>query len=86
MLEVSRDTQRDKLTSLFSYYENIKEEIEQNYELDYWKFKPFGERGKEFSMSITSNLVNSIRLTARYVSYFICALMLYLIVVDHDTA
>jgi hypothetical protein len=31
MLEVSRDTQRDKLISLFSYYENIKEEIEQNY-------------------------------------------------------
>ena len=85
MLEVSRDTQRDKLISLFSYYDNIKEEIEQNYELNYLKLKPFGENGKQFNLSITSTLVNSIRETARYVSYFICALMLYLIVVDHDT-
>lgn len=42
MLEVSRDTQRDKLISLFSYYQNIKEEIEQNYELNYLKLKPLG--------------------------------------------
>lgn len=85
MLEVSRDTQRDKLISLFGFYQNIKEEIEQNYELNYWKVKPFGQNGKEFTLSITSTLVNRIRETARYVSYIICLLMLYVILVDHDT-
>ena len=36
-------------------------------------------------MSITSSLINQIRVTARYVSYIICLMMLYFIVVDHDT-
>lgn len=46
MLAVSRDTQRDKLISLFENYENIKDEIEQNYELNYLKYQPFGQNGK----------------------------------------
>jgi hypothetical protein len=41
--------------------------------------------GNQIPLSITSHLINRIRDTARYVSYFICGLMLYLIVVDHDT-
>ena len=81
MLQVSRDTQRDKLTSLFGFYDNIKEEIEQNYQLNYWKVKPFG---KEFNLSITSAYVNKIRDAARYVSILICVLMLWFILVDHD--
>jgi len=40
---------------------------------------------RKFPISITSQTINRIRDTARYVSYFICALMLYLIYVDHDT-
>jgi hypothetical protein len=82
MLQVSRDTQRDKLISLFGFYENIKEEIEQNYELNYWKVKPFG---KEFTLPITSAFLSRIRNAARFVSIIITIIMLYLILVDHDT-
>lgn len=83
MLQVSRDTQRDKLTSLFGFYENIMEEIEQNYELNYWKKNIFG---KEMTIPITSALLNRIRNGARIVSIMICLAMLWLILVDHDTA
>lgn len=41
--------------------------------------------GYEIPLSITSNLINQIRVSARYVSYLICVLMLYFIFVDHDT-
>jgi len=50
--------------------------------MKYWNLNLVG---RKIPLSITSNFINSIRDTARYVSYFICALMLYLIVVDHDT-
>lgn len=82
MLQVSRDTQRDKLTSLFGFYENIKEEIEQNYELNYWKTRFLG---KQITIPITSAFLNRIRNAARFISIIICLIMLYLILVDHDT-
>jgi hypothetical protein len=49
------------------------------------KYYSFTLLNAKIPLSITSSLINRIRDTARYVSYFICALMLYLIVVDHDT-
>ena len=64
------------------FYENIKEEIEQNYELNYWKVKPFG---KEFTLPITSAFLSRIRNAARFVSIIITIIMLYLILVDPNS-
>lgn len=36
-------------------------------------------------MSITSEYIDEIRKVARYISYGICALMIWFIIVEHDT-
>ena len=41
--------------------------------------------GKEMELSITSDFISNVRVTARYVSYLICFMMFYFILVDHDT-
>jgi hypothetical protein len=60
----------------------MKEEIQSNYELKYYSYNLFG---MSFPLSITSEYIDRIRVLARYVSYLICSLMLYMIVVEHDT-
>jgi hypothetical protein len=82
MFEVTRDTQRDKLISLLGYYDNVKDEIEWNYNMKYYSLDL---KIKKIPLSITSEFINKIRVTARYISYIICLLMLFLIFVDHDT-
>lgn len=82
MFQVGRDTRRDKLTTLFDHYDELKEEIESNYQLKYYSIN-IGSFN--FPIPITSEFINTIRKVARYVSYVICLLMLVFIVVDHDT-
>lgn len=82
MFQVGRDTPRDKLTTLFDHYDELKEEIESNYQLKYYSIYV---GSLNFPFSITSELINDIRKTARIISYFICLFMLMIIVVDHDT-
>jgi hypothetical protein len=79
MFQVSRETRRDKLTTLFDFYGELKEEIESNYKLKYYSMDFFGLFS--FPISITSGLIDEIRKTARYISYLICALMLIFIIV-----
>ena len=81
MFKVGRENRRDKLTTLFSYYSELKEEIDFNYDLKYYSISLFGIK---IPFSITSQIIDSLRKSARYCSYLICALMLLLIVVEHD--
>lgn len=80
MMEVSRDTRRDKLIDLTKFQDNIFREIESNYELNY-NSKLFGMK----NFAITSNLCEKVREYARNCSYIICILMIFLVYVDHDT-
>ena len=83
MFSVERATQRDKLTSLLDYKEEIYREIDSNYNLNYKNtMKIFN---KEILVPITSNLCEGIRDIARKLSYLICILLALLIFVDHDT-
>lgn len=56
MFQVSRETRRDKLTTLFDYYGELKEEIQSNYKLKYYSI----ELGSSisFPFSITSELID----------------------------
>lgn len=51
------------------------------YNLKYYKLSFLGIKQ---DLPITADYVDSVRKAARYVSYLICALMLFLIIVEHD--
>lgn len=55
MFQVSRETRRDKLTTLFDFYGELKEEIESNYKLKYYSIN-IGSVA--FPVSITSGLID----------------------------
>lgn len=55
MFQVSRETRRDKLTTLFDFYGELKEEIESNYKLKYYSIN-IGS--VSFPVSITSGLID----------------------------
>ena len=82
MFDVGRENRRDKVNTLFDHYDELKEQIEWNYDLKYYTLN-IGS--VQFPLSITSGSIDQVRKTARYISYAICALMLMLILVDHDT-
>ena len=82
MFRVGRENRRDKLTTLFGYYDELKREIDFNYDLKYYSLNLLGFR---IPVSITSSIIGNLRKFARWTSYIICLLMLMFIVVDHDT-
>ena len=87
MMRVQRDTQRDKQISLIGMKEEVKDEIELNYTLNYFKFSmklPYIDKTIERDFPITSDLSNKVRGYARKCSFVICLFMVLLVLVDHD--
>jgi hypothetical protein len=84
MMRVKRDTQRDKLTSLLKLSDEVYEEINLNYTLKYVPHNvPLVKEGVNFP--ITADYGSAVRSMARNLSFIICFLMLFFIIVDHDT-
>lgn len=82
MMQVKRGTHRDKLIELMKFEENIFNEIEWNYDLNYTVLK-IGKIEKNFP--ITSDFCEKVHQYARNCSMVICVLMIFMIYVDYDT-
>lgn len=82
MFQVGRETRQDKLVTLFEHYGELEEQVIWCYNLNYYKAEFLG---LSYQISITSQKIDNIRKTARWLSYLICGLMLWLIMIEHDT-
>lgn len=83
MMIVKRDTQRDKQITLLETYKVVEAEIELNYQLKFGS-EPIPYLNRPIPFPLTSEFASEVRNKARSISYLICALMLMLILVDHD--
>ena len=84
MFRVTRGTQRDKLTSLLKLNQEVYKEVELNFTLQYEPHMiPFKQEGIKFE--ITSDYATYVRGLARKISFFICFLMVFFVLIDHDT-
>ncbi|CAM6004641.1 unnamed protein product [Sphagnum balticum] len=84
MMRVKRQTQRDKQISLLELRQEVYDEIKLNYDLKFGTIQvPILK--KEMPFEFTSERAAMVRGYARTISYFICALMMSFILVDHDT-
>lgn len=81
MMEVKRDTRRDKLIELTKFKDTVFSEIQWNYQLNYHVLNAFIIHT---AFPITSNLCERVRAYARNCSYIICLLIVLLVFVDHD--
>ena len=84
MFRVKRDTQRDKLTTLLKLKEEVYKEVDLNFELQYKPhWVPFKKDGWKFE--ITADYATYVRGLARNISFLICLLMVFFVLIDHDT-
>ena len=84
MMRVTRGTQRDKQISLLEKRDEVYKEIELNYELKYGSLT-IPLINKEFKFEITEKYAGEIRKVARNISFVICFMLMFFIMVDHDT-
>ena len=84
MFRVKRETQRDKLITLLKLRDEVYEEVDLNFRLQYVPHEvPFRQEGVKFE--ITADYATKVRALARKISFFICFLMLAFVLIGHDT-
>ena len=78
MLNVLRETPRDKLISLTNYKDDIYKEIELNYNLKYQNTL------FNYKLPITSESCNQVKNIASFISFTIIILIFVIVAVEHD--